>query len=282
MSELQDVFKKAVLSLPPVKKLKTIINELQRKHDELQNKIIDLSEAINKINFELECIKNKIHPNDYLFRYIVDNPAVPDLNSAIDYYFNDGKKSAYMLKSLCEEAFLRPRVSLLEFASGYGRVTRNFDDNYFDVTACDIHNEAIDFISNSFNIKAVLSKTVPEEFDVENNFDVVFALSFFSHIPDETFGRWVNVLFKHVKQGGLLIFTTHGRIANQQTVKIPLTDGYAFIPVSDQNDLSSSDYGTTMSEYSYVKRTCEKFISKAPDIWKEGFWREQDLYIIHK
>jgi SAM-dependent methyltransferase len=171
---------------------------------------------------------------------------------------------------------------IIEFASGYGRVTRHLDNDYFDVTSSDIHDEAINFISENFNVKTILSTKNPDEFDLDKTYDVVFALSFFSHMPDKSFGKWIKALYKHVKPGGMLIFTTHGRISNKN-YNCSLNNGFAFYSSSEQEDLSASDYGTTISEYSYVEKVCENFISKKPDIWKEGFWwSHQDLYIIRK
>jgi 2-polyprenyl-3-methyl-5-hydroxy-6-metoxy-1,4-benzoquinol methylase len=271
--KINQLLKNAVLVFPPVKKLQTKLNNLQNQLT-LANKIIQTYYAD-------KCKANKIHPNDYLLDFLVKQPSITGLESAIDYYITDGKDSVLKLKSLCEE-FLRPPVSLLEFASGYGRVTRHFDKDYFDVTACDIHNEATNFVSENFNVKTVLSTQTPDEFDIGKTYDVVFALSFFSHMPDRFFGKWIKALYKHVKPGGILVFTTHGRISNE-SFRFSLNNGFSFSLSSEQQDLSEADYGIAVSEYSYVEKVCENFISKKPDVWKEGFWwTHQDLYIIRK
>jgi hypothetical protein len=41
----------------------------------------------------------------------------------------------------------------------------------------------------------------------------VFALSFFSHMPDATFAAWLERLLSAVKRGGILVFTTRGAIS---------------------------------------------------------------------
>ena len=278
--------KKVIFIFPPAKWLKIRIENLQKQLEDLQNQVLSINNKLSKIyNTKIQdiCVKNNIHPNDFIFHYIINHTDFSNFTSALDYYFSDGRRSACKLQSLCKEFFNHKPISLLEFASGYGCVTRNLDLEYFDITACDIHKEAMDFISEKFNIKTVLSETIPENIKIYETYDVVFALSFFSHMPDDTFGRWIRTLYEHVKQGGIFIFTVLGRISNEKFMNFFLDDGYAFKPQSEQEDLLTSDYGTTISEYSYVKRICESYIKKIPEIWKEGFWWEhQDLYIVRK
>jgi 2-polyprenyl-3-methyl-5-hydroxy-6-metoxy-1,4-benzoquinol methylase len=50
-------------------------------------------------------------------------------------------------------------------------------------TAYDIHQQAIQFIQEKLKTEAVLSASRPEDLDLNRAFDVVFALSFFSHMP---------------------------------------------------------------------------------------------------
>ena len=56
------------------------------------------------------------------------------------------------------------------------------------------------------------SYPTPELFKSSGSFDLTIALSFFSHLPDESFARWLIELFATVKPGGILAFTTHGRL----------------------------------------------------------------------
>jgi len=65
-----------------------------------------------------------------------------------------------------------------------------------------------------------VSRHVPEDLALGRTFDVVFALSFFSHVPEATFGRWLRALFAGVSEGGILIFTTHG-LASQPNLGNP-------------------------------------------------------------
>ena len=117
---------------------------------------------------------------------------------------------------------------------------------------------------------------------IKEKYDVVFALSFFSHIPDKVFGEWIKALYEVVKPGGVLIFTTHGTLFKNRFNKMT-TNGFSFDLASEQKDLATEEYGSTVSEYEYVERKCKENICKIPEIFEEGFWwKIQDLYIIRK
>src|SRR5690606_26332661 len=127
-------------------------------------------------------------------------------------YFEDGRDSAERFAGvvrahLPERPFTQVRV--LEFASGYGCVSRHLSGGC-DLTCCDIHPAAHDFVSGALGLESVLSSSVPESLQLPGRYDVVFALSFFSHMPITTWQRWLARLADAVEPGGLLVFTTQG------------------------------------------------------------------------
>ena len=80
------------------------------------------------------------------------------------------------------------------FASGYGRVSRHLrlPDN---MTCCDIHADAVDFLRDKIGVKAIIFKTDPSDFQLEEKFNFSFVLSLFSHLPSDLFGRWLERLY---------------------------------------------------------------------------------------
>lgn len=90
-------------------------------------------------------------------------------------------------------------------------------------------------------------------------------------------------LYDCVKEDGLLIFTTHGKVSNKNHLKLNMENGYAFDAASEQGDIDSADYSTTVSEYEYVERMCRQYLQKYPEKYEEAYWWEhQDLYVIQK
>lgn len=206
-----------------------------------------ISQIANNYN-----VNANIHPEDHIFQFLVTNPVFPSKKEAIDYYFKDGQKSAQILLDLIT-SFYPPAdnpIKLLEFASGYGCVTRhllNLQAN-LSITACDIHEEAITFIENTLNHSSILSHPEPEHLKLETStYDIVFCLSFFSHMPDTTWFRWLQTLYSAVSPGGLFIFTTHGYQSKKYFGFPNLNEqGYWFLPSSEQFDLDVNQYGQTI------------------------------------
>jgi len=204
----------------------------------------------------------QIHAEDFLYQWHLEQNAEPDRDKArrlvTEYYFADGARSAAWLDDLIRKhhpAAGSRRLSLFEFASGYGCVSRHLrkmDDRY-DLVACDIHPQAIDFLRQQLGVNAVLSCADPRGFDAKGKSDIVFALSFFSHMPDRTFGAWITALLEVLADDGLLIFTTHGRLLYELGNRPSLEPaGYVFYAGAEQKDLPSDDYGTTIATPFYV------------------------------
>lgn len=154
------------------------------------------------------------------------------------------------------------------------------------IVGCDIHPEAVGFLED-MGIAAALSPTVPEQLLPEQQFDVVFALSFFTHMPKRTWARWLRSLLKHVAPGGALIFTTHGepglRVMSQgfQQELAFDQDGFCFMPASEQKDLSTTEYGSTATTFAHVYRELTNANARLR-CFQEGGAGYQDLYVVQR
>lgn len=155
-----------------------------------------------------------ISPRDMLFDFFVGALA-GDNQKAVEAYINSGDDCARKFAGLCAEHVAEQRPNILEFASGYGRVSRYAKQVLPNAewTCSDVHQEAVDFIAGKLSLASFISPSRPRNWVNDRRFDVVFALSFFSHMPRATFGPWLSKLFEAVAPGGLLIFTTHGAVS---------------------------------------------------------------------
>lgn len=246
-----------------------------------------ISEYAKKYAAELGVLPD-IHMDDFIFKFLIDNQTFDSIESAVRYYFYDGRASVEILSQLIKPLHMRlgDKLEMLEFASGYGCVTRHINSEMINVssTACDIHPEAIGFIENSLNRKAIHSCRDPNDFKISKKFDVVFALSFFSHMPKKTWSKWLLALYEAVALGGLLIFTTHGQKSTQFFGDINFdNEGFYFINQSEQKDLDTADYGQTIVTESYVSNVIYSDLKNLNYVFKEGYWwGHQDCYIVQK
>jgi hypothetical protein len=227
-----------------------------------------------------------VHPDDFLWKFIVGLAAFPQPEDAARFYFSDGAQSAQKLLAIVNQKIQGRRYSLFEFASGYGMVTRHLPRALpeAEITSCDIHRQAMSFIRDEIGVATMLSEHFPERLNVERRFDVVFALSFFSHMPEATFGRWLRRLWDLVDDGGVLVFTTHGAESVKNFVDPDVSPaGFWFMPLSEQNDLDEREYGSTISLPPYVLKELSNF-TNAADVEFSGahWWGHQDLYVVPK
>lgn len=233
-------------------------------------------------------VVSEIHPKDFIFHFLIENPTFDEKHQAVQYYFDDGAHSADKLSRLVHEYYgeTNQKIQLFEFASGYGCVTRHLM-HYLpntEITSCDIHEEAVEFIQDKIGISAILSNSVPEQLHTPCQYDVIFALSFFSHMPRSTWRRWLITLASRLKPDGLLIFTTHG-LESRKYFDNPQVEpeGFWFIPMSEQKDLDTTEYGQTIVLPSFVFNQLSEENDLRIILYKEAHWWEhQDLYVMKR
>jgi SAM-dependent methyltransferase len=221
-----------------------------------------------------------IHGDDFLFQYLVEVQTEPAKARALvtEHYFFDGDRSAKRLDDLIREYHPRAatrRLSLFEFASGYGCVSRHLHkmNDRYDLVACDIHEQAVAFLGERMAVSAMLSHSDPRKFNPGAKYDIVFALSFFSYMPYRTFGAWIEALFATLADDGLLIFTTHGRIAHDDMSHPALAPGgYWFLTSSEQEDLLTDEYVAMIATPFYVMDQIARCPQAALILFQEGLW----------
>jgi SAM-dependent methyltransferase len=93
-------------------------------------------------------VSGAVHPNDWIFWFLYNLAIFPSRFAAIDNYFADGADCALKLRALIEEQRPIAGARILEFAAGYGRVTRHLRKVVpeAEVLACDIHPKAVTFV----------------------------------------------------------------------------------------------------------------------------------------
>ncbi len=229
-----------------------------------------------------------VHAHDHIFRFIYDNPVFENKAGAVRYYFQDGHTSATKVRKALD-LWLIPhgeKFKVLEFASGYGAVTRHARDVLLphDLHSCDIHPEAVEFLSAHLGVTSIQSSTNPDQLQLPVLYDMIFVLSFFSHMPASTWLNWLRRLYLSVKEGGVLLFTTHGEKSMKYLPQARLDEnGFWFEPTSEQTDLDTTNYGQTITSKSFVSAQISKLDRALLLDYQEGdWWGHQDVYILRK
>ena len=120
----------------------------------------------------------------------------------------------------------------------------------------------------------------------KDRYDFIFSLSFFSHLPDLTFGEWLAFLYDGLNVGGYLLFTTHGETSMQ--IYQHLADlydpkkGCGYGLQSDQPDIEGGNYGTAATDFDYVLRQIRTTSARMARFSAGVWWGHQDEWIIQK
>jgi SAM-dependent methyltransferase len=243
---------------------------------------------LNQVAAGVNDVESAVHPQDFIYSFCCKHPLM-SLAGGVSYYFEDGALSARKFVDLVNDFddLNHQPIKVLEFASGYGCVSRHLKKfRHLDVVSSDIHPEAIRFLGSRLGVKTLLSAHVPEEFPRSEKFDVVFALSFFSHMPKSTYGRWLQALYRSLEAPGYLIFTTLGLKACRDNGITPddiPADGFWFESRSEQHDLDTGEYGMTISTPEFVRSVVQSQTEGAIIAFKHGgWWDTQDLWVLKR
>lgn len=200
--------------------------------------------------------------------------------AALVEYFQRGIESFHASSAVAASLETRdPRI--LEFAAGFGRLTRFLVKRYDPsrIVTSDIDEPAVDFCRDRIGVRSILSAMEPEDLALAEKFDLILVYSLFSHLPADRFGRWLARLYDLLEDGGFLVISVHDDRSVPLEYRGP--DGFTFTPDSESRFLESAVYGSTWVSPEYVRRAIETTCpgSVATHVpW--GLSNYQDIYVI--
>jgi SAM-dependent methyltransferase len=227
--------------------------------------------------------ETRIHPRDEMYRFELAAPHRTSEIAAIR-YFAVGNSVARTAEELSDWRFGGcSRVgSLLDFAAGYGRTTR-FLVRMLDaarITAVEIDADAVRFQAETFGVRGVVSSHDPGALSLAGPFDLVLAVSLFSHLPEGRFEAWLGRLWRLVAPRGVLAFSTNGERVLPASGRMP-SSGLAYVPQSETMRLSGEEYGTTWVTPEFVRRAAAAAAPEAGIAFRaDGLSGAQDLYVL--
>lgn len=101
--------------------------------------------------------------------------------------------------------------SVLDFGCGCGRVLRHLRHLPAELHGCDSNPVAIEWCGENmpFSRCAVNALETPLDYDTES-FDLIYALSVFTHLPERLQSFWMGELRRVLKPGAALVLSLHG------------------------------------------------------------------------
>jgi SAM-dependent methyltransferase len=208
-----------------------------------------------------------------------------DRDRALFGYFRSGASIADSLRQALRWRFgdrLGDTVRLLDFASGYGRVTRFLVREVPPerVWVADVYAGGVRFQEERFGVHGIVSTIRPEDFACAERFDAILVTSLFTHLPDERFVAWLRVLLGLLAPGGMLAFSAHSPQVLPPGVTMP-EGGIFFAETSESDSLAKSDYGSTWVTEGFVRSALDRAVGPGASLHRleRGLCNFQDLYL---
>lgn len=201
-----------------------------------------------------------------------------DRDVALTNYFQNGLEQFEIVRHIASWRG-KPVRKMLDFASGYGRLTRFLVHEQLaeEITVSDILEGGMEFQAREFGVRTILSTSFPENLAAPEKYDLIFVASLFTHLPPATFRPWLERLATLLEPEGLLIFSVH----DESIAPKKVSEGINFEAYSESRVLDASDYGSTWVTEAYVR---EQVASIDPSFAcirvPFGLSEWQDLYVV--
>lgn len=180
------------------------------------------------------------------------------------YYLYGLSALAYVRLALQAAGADEPR-NILDLPSGYGRVLRMLKAAFPDanVTACDLDRAGVDFCAETFGAIPAYSTSDPRDLRLGGDYDLVWCGSLLTHLDAEGWRRFLPWFEQHLSEGGVLVFTIHGRLHAEEVrtgrQKFPVTDLAELVAAYERDGFGyqryidfEADYGISLSSPRWV------------------------------
>ena len=194
-------------------------------------------------DFSIQEFATEVHRNDVMFHYHLLQ-CKGDLVPALYSYFAVGARFAAALAEYLDEQHHSP-ARIMDFGSGYGRVSRFLPFHWpaAKISVSEVKEEAMDF-QERFEFTTIRHTPDPQSF-TGPQYDLIMALSVFSHLPQDSFTNWLKVLLRHLAPAGRCIFSFNPLQAKHYgaAFKFVANSEDLHFPYLENANLNLNDYG---------------------------------------
>jgi SAM-dependent methyltransferase len=231
-----------------------------------------------------------IHKNDLMF--LINLYKSGNFDKSLNAYFKIGHSTSLFLQDIISDYATKQNQTFtrfLDFGSGYGRVTRFLPSALgkdIEIYTSEIKAEAVAFSTKELGFKSILHGSQAKSFPTDKQFDLIFAGSIFSHLPETLFVEWLAKLTEVLSPNGILMFSTHNTTLNktlENSVDFHYTTNSedAVLNMVSDHLSDDSEYGTTFISDKKVSQLMEN-LSLSFEIKPKAFGNRQDVVIAQR
>ena len=132
---------------------------------------------------------------------------------SLTWLFHSGALAATSIVAALERngVTMASRTSVLDFGCGCGRVVRHWAHLDAELHGCDYDARPVKWCRRRLPFAAFATNGLHPPLPYANGqFDLVYALSVFTHFPESMAVAWICEMRRILKPDGLLLITTHG------------------------------------------------------------------------
>ena len=228
-------------------------------------------------NFKKQNPNIKLPPHYMLF----ESFGKMDYNS----YYDKGRESAVDILDLLKKYHSFENVNILEWGCGPARILRHIPQILSaekpNIFGSDYNPETIEWNKQSFsNINFFKNELLPPLKYEDDFFDIVYCISVFTHLDEETELKWFDEIIRVLKSGGIFLLSIHGESSKDR--------------LSEEEKKIFDEKGcvirsnVTEGKRSFTSYNSEKFMRekmlKSVEILEfiPGKKNEQDIWIVKK
>jgi SAM-dependent methyltransferase len=177
------------------------------------------------------------------------------------WFVEAGQRAAESLVSLLAKhgIAIHQQHRILDFGCGCGRVIRHLRHLPAELHGCDSNPIALEWCVDNlhfaqFEVNALES---PLDYDMES-FDVVYALSVFTHLPERLQSHWMGEMRRVLKPGGVLVISLHGDALVGKLSRAERADYHSGRLVVRVGDLAGTNHCAAFHPPAFVRSAMAK------------------------